>query len=241
MTNSESLGESNPPEYCPEPAKRHPRFYFSDDLVLLQIQDTQFKVHKPFLFNNSSVFRDIFRLQITSNKSKEGPPHQSEDSPIFLDSVTVPEFEALLTYFYDGWQEGFTLDAAGWAALLAIAHRFKIADAELRAQREIFQRQPPLDAVEQVALAEEHAVPLTLLAPALKALVQRKAPPTEKEFARLSSDMITRLATAREDYVREASWIFATPGGLSKAATDIVEKTWHVSKGSTSSAVPNCI
>jgi hypothetical protein len=114
-----------------------------------------------------------------------------------------------------------------WVALLSIAHRFKFTDAESRARREVFQRScPPLDSVKQICLAEKHSVPIKFIVPALEDLVGRTQPLREEELKSMSREMIARLGTAREKYVREASRMFASESWLKKVASDIVKSVW---------------
>jgi hypothetical protein len=115
---------------------------------------------------------------------------------------------------------------ASWAALLAIAHRFKFTDAESRARREVFQRSPPLESVTQISLAEKHSVPIKFIIPALEVLVRRSQPLQEKELRGLSREMIARIGTAREKYVREASRMFVSEPWLKQVASNIVKSLW---------------
>ncbi|KAI0251871.1 hypothetical protein BJV78DRAFT_1282106 [Lactifluus subvellereus] len=217
--------DSSPPDYA-EP-NDHPRFCFSKDLVAFQVEDTRFKVHKHFLYTYSSVFRDLLRPQHKNKNSDNGNSKSPQNGGvIYLDGVTVLEFESLLTFFYESWQERFSMPTENWVALLAIAHRFKFEDAEHRARREVFQHSPSLDPVKQIAIAEKHLVPIILIVPALEALVLRQEPLLEKELTNMSSEMIACLGVAREKHVRESSRMFVTEAYLRRAASDIVKSVW---------------
>jgi hypothetical protein len=124
------------------------------------------------------------------------------------------------------WQEDFSMPISNWVALLSIAHRFKFTDAESRARREVFQRSPPLDPVDQIFLVEKHSVPISFIIPALQDVVRRSQPLEKKELSNLSREMISRLWTAREEYVREASKICASERWLQQVAGNIVKATW---------------
>ncbi len=70
-----------------------------------QVENTYFRAHKHFLVNYSSVFRGLFRRQpgsSSSNTSDNEKPNEN-DRIIYLDGVTVLEFESLLTFFYEGY------------------------------------------------------------------------------------------------------------------------------------------
>jgi hypothetical protein len=118
------------------------------------------------------------------------------------------------------------MSTPNWVALLGIAHRFKFKDAEIRARREVFQSNRPLDSVKQIVIAEKHSVPVSFIVPALVDLVRRQKPLLEKELMNLSGEMIARLVTAREKYVRESSRMFATEPWCKQLASDIVKAMW---------------
>jgi hypothetical protein len=118
------------------------------------------------------------------------------------------------------------MPVANWVALLSIAHRFEFTDVESRARREVFQRSPPLDSVKQISLAEKNSVPISFIIPALEDVVRRSQPLEKKELANLSGEMISRLWTAREEYLRESSKMFASEHWLQQVACNIVKTTW---------------
>ena len=115
-----------------------------------------------------------------------------------------------------------------WVALLAITHRFRFIEAEYRAQREVFERSSSLDPgpVTRISLAEKHTVPTTFIVPALEDLVRRPEPLLEREIADLSGEMVARLGSARERYLRESSRMFASEKWLKQVAHDIVKQLW---------------
>jgi hypothetical protein len=192
------------------------------------------------------VFRHILRRQHQNNNG--------DDAAIYLDGVSVLEFESLLTFFYEryvngasrsnnqvtttsvsvSWQESFSMYTENWVALLAIAHRFRFTEAEFRAQREVFQCHPPLDPVKQISIAEKYSVPIRFIVPALETLVRRQEPLLRTELVQMSSEMVARLGVAREKYVRESSKMFAGEGGLKRAASNIVRSVWLTKDASTS-------
>jgi hypothetical protein len=124
---------------------------------------------------------------------------------------------------------------ANWEALLAIAHRYRFTDAEFRARREVFLcRQPPLDPVRQIIIAERNSVPISFIVPALEELVRRKETLRNSELAKMSGGMVAGLGIAREKYVRESSKMFASEEWLKQAASKIVRSVWSTSNAPTS-------
>lgn len=104
----------------PLPTKRHPKFYFDDSLVVIQVriavqaprncassrltiispldkvEDTLFKVHKHQLLK-SETFTDMFKVPRGGYTEQEGA---SPEHPIVLRGVASADFEALMTVLY---------------------------------------------------------------------------------------------------------------------------------------------
>jgi len=172
------------------------------------------------------VFRGLFLRQVGSSNTSDNEKRNENDHIIHLDGVTVLEFESLLTFFYEGWQENFSMPIGKWVALLAITHRFRFIDAEYRARREVFERSTSLDPDTRISLAEKCSVPTTFIVPALEDLVRRPEPLIEREIADLSGEMVARLGSARERYMRKSSKMFASEKWLKQIAHDIVKQLW---------------
>jgi len=173
------------------------------------------------------VFRDLFRRQPGSSDTSDDAKRNENDHMIHLDGVTVLEFESLLAFFYESWQEDFSMPIEKWVALLAITHRFRFTEVEYRARQEVFERSFSLDPVTRISLAEKHSVPTTFIIPALEELVRRPEPLLERDIADLSGDMVARLGVAREKYLRQSSRMFASETWLKRVAHKIVKKLWH--------------
>ncbi|KAI0251872.1 hypothetical protein BJV78DRAFT_395251 [Lactifluus subvellereus] len=223
------MPHSSPPDYGE--LDHHPNFCFSDKLVTFQVDRTLFKVHEHFLFTYSSVFRRILRLQHQNDNNRD------DNTTIYLDGVSVLEFESLLTFFYESWQESFSMSTENWVALLAIAHRFKFTDAEFRARREIFQRNPPLDPVKQISIAEKYSVPISFIVPALESLVRRPEPLLRTELVQMSSEMVASLGVARERYVGESLGV-VNELGLKLAVNNIVRSVWPTTRNNLNPSEP---
>ena len=112
----------------------------------------------------------------------------------------------------------FSLPRSSWIALLSIAHRYDILNAQVRAICEIYDplgklvkrkissdsipdSEPP-DCMTLVLTAEKYGVPLRVALPSYVELVMREEPLTEVEIAHLSALTLHRLARAREEYLR---------------------------------------
>ena len=100
--------------------------------------------------------------------------------------------------------DGFSLPQSSWIALLSIAHRYEFLNVRERAIREIYDlaAQPPQDPMLLISVAEECDVPPKHLVPSLVAFLLRPQPLSEGEVLRFSALTVSRLAHAREDFVR---------------------------------------
>jgi len=156
--------------------------------------------------------------------------------------VTELEFETLLRYFYKSMHDGFSLPQTSWIALLSIAHHYEFLNVRERAIREIYEpAAPQCDHMLLISVAEKYDVPSKHLIPSFVSFVIRPQPLSESEVARFSALTVSRLAHAREDFVRRTvtppqpfTWGapgVSTPNGPSwreNVAKDVVCKIWQV-------------
>ena len=100
--------------------------------------------------------------------------------------------------------DGFSLPQSSWIALLSIAHRYEFLNVRERAIREIYDpaAQHPQDHRLLISVAEKYDVPPKHLVPSYVALVLRSQPLSESEVGFFSALTVSRLAHAREDFVR---------------------------------------
>jgi hypothetical protein len=140
---------------------------------------------------------------------------------------------------FGSMHDGFSLPQTSWIALLSITHRYDFPNVRSRAIREIFGSRTTRQPAEQqqdhmllISVAEKYDVPPKHILPSLIALVRRSQPLTEDEVAHYSALTVSRLARAREDYVREVTARFILPDFPSSAADatakSIVCKIWQI-------------
>jgi len=136
--------------------------------------------------------------------------------------------------------DGFSLPQPSWIALLSIAHHYEFLNVRERAIREIYDpaaAQQPHDHMLLISVAEKYDVPLKHLVPSLVSFVMRAAPLSEGEVAHFSALTVSRLAHAREDFVRrtvnqqpQQLWGIPTPTVSSwkeNVAKSVVLKIWN--------------
>ncbi|CAE6448705.1 unnamed protein product [Rhizoctonia solani] len=86
------------------PPVRRSKFFFEDSMVVIQIGDVQFRVHKSKLME-SETFTDMFTVAKGShsnfNASEKLIEGLSAEHPIKLEGVSASDFECLLTLLYE--------------------------------------------------------------------------------------------------------------------------------------------
>ncbi|CAE6399170.1 hypothetical protein ACGC1H_005950 [Rhizoctonia solani] len=79
---------------------KHPKFFFDNTLVVIQIENVQFNVHKYQLLK-SDTFRDMFTIaEQSGGDSEELREGSSTENPIKMEGVSAQDFESLLTVLY---------------------------------------------------------------------------------------------------------------------------------------------
>lgn len=144
--------------------------------------------------------------------------------------------------------DGFSLPQPSWIALLSIAHRYEFLNVFERAICEIYDpEEQAQDHMLLINVAEKYDVPPKHLIPSLVTFVLRPQPLSEDEVARFSALTVSRLAHAREDFVRKSvnappaspyEWSapYSYSGGPSwkeNAAKDVVCKIWQIQNDCT--------
>jgi hypothetical protein len=146
----------------------------------------------------------------------------------------------------------FTLPQKSWITLLSVAHRYEFLNVRGRAIREIYgpfraqqkgwdeeedeEGEEEEEAQEEsqqhdyqtlISVAEKYDVPLYYIAPLLVPFVVREQPLTVREVLRFSAVTVTRLAHAREAFIRESKspkgWEINGPD-----AEEIVYRIWKI-------------
>ncbi|KAI0694140.1 hypothetical protein BC835DRAFT_1032678 [Cytidiella melzeri] len=153
-----------------------------------KVEHTLFKVQRHFLCRGSDVFETMFTLPRGDNKSEA-------IEPVELPDVTVAEFEALLTFFYDGMHQ-LTEDLEFWTNLLSISTRFCFDMVRARAIAEI-DSSSLLNPVDRLYLAKKHDVP-EWLQPAYFSICKRSEPLEVWEAQRIGWETAIVLAQVRE-------------------------------------------
>ena len=75
------------------------RFWFDDGNVILQAENTEFKVHRSLLANQSVVFRDMFSIPQPAD-----PDPVVDGCPVVPLSDKAADIEHVLSLFYDNFK-----------------------------------------------------------------------------------------------------------------------------------------
>ncbi|KAL5633930.1 hypothetical protein ACGC1H_005951 [Rhizoctonia solani] len=179
--------------------KRLSTFFMEDPLIVIQVENTLFKVHKRLLMK-SETFSDMFKIaDITNDKSGEG---SSLDHPINLETVSASDFEALLTALYSGYhpalpgQSAPKLETPLLLAAFRLAHMWRFSDIQTYLLPLV---EKALGDLDRIMFAREFDIQ-EWLAPAYKNLCQRPEPITIEEARKLGMDSLLLIAHIREQF-----------------------------------------
>ncbi|GJE93066.1 hypothetical protein PsYK624_092250 [Phanerochaete sordida] len=170
-------------------ATRHSQFYFTDDLVTLNVDGCLFRVHQCILERESTYFRRLFAREVGQGFSDE--------TAIELPQVTVEAFEILLRFVYFGTHEPAACPMEDWISLLAAATALTFPALRERALAELEDPSSSLDALDRLLLADRYDVARWRV-PAYVALCMREHPLQESEAALLGVKVASQVAQARE-------------------------------------------
>ncbi|CAE7127700.1 unnamed protein product [Rhizoctonia solani] len=170
-----------------------------DPLIVLQVEDTLFKVHKRLL-TKSEVFLDMFKVaEVTKDKPEEG---SSADHPIILECISASDFEALLAALYTGYhppipgQPAPILETPLLLAAFRLVQMWNFSDLRTYLLPHI---EKALGDLDRIMFAREFDIQ-GWLAPAYKNLCQRSEPITIAEARKLGIDSLLLISHIREQF-----------------------------------------
>ncbi|PIL28847.1 hypothetical protein GSI_08893 [Ganoderma sinense ZZ0214-1] len=174
-----------------EPALRHSTFYIQDELVILRVENTLFRVHRYFLERDSTYFKDFFVRELGAGAGK------TDRAAVILPDVSTREFECLLHFLYHGASSPQYDSILNLVLLLSTASHLSFPAARTHAIAALDAASPPLDPVERVFLAEKYGIP-AWRRPAYVELCARAHALEDAEAEVLGLQTTARLARARE-------------------------------------------
>ncbi|KAL5633905.1 hypothetical protein ACGC1H_005933 [Rhizoctonia solani] len=196
---SGTKSNSNPNETSSSSAsrtiKQHPKFFFDNILVAIQIEDTLFNVHK-YQLAKSEVFSDMFQMpKPEGDQPEEG---SSPEHPIIIEGVAASDFAALLTVLYASQFSSNqpTPDAPLIIPAFRLANMFDFS--ELRAYL-LPLAEEKLGDVDKIVFAREFDIK-EWLAPAHIRLCQRDDHLSIEEARKLEVDSVLMISRLREQH-----------------------------------------
>ncbi|CAE6494005.1 unnamed protein product [Rhizoctonia solani] len=203
-TKSNSDPNEIPSSSAPKVAKQHPKFFFDNILVAIQIEDTLFNVHK-YQLAKSEVFSDMFKMpKPEGDEPEEG---SSPEHPIVIEGVDASDFAALLTVLYAGQFSSHqpTPDAPLIIPAFRLANMFDFS--ELRAYL-LPLAEKNLSDVDKIVFAREFDIK-EWLAPAYIRLCQREDYLSVEEARMLEVDSVQMISRMREQHRTRGSTAIA--------------------------------
>ncbi|CAE6450665.1 unnamed protein product [Rhizoctonia solani] len=189
--------DPTPVDRQPSATRRHSKFYLEDALIVIQVENTLFRVHKHQLLK-SETFSDMFKVaSVKNNEPEEG---SSPDHPIIMDGVAASDFEALLTVLYASYhstrpdQPAPEFGNHSIIAAFRLVHMWDFSDLRDYLLPLV---ERALDDVERIVFAREHGIQ-SWVVPALVKLCQRFEPLTTEEARKLGLDTVLIISHMRE-------------------------------------------
>jgi len=179
----------------PVASKRHSKFYFDNTLVVIQIEDTLFNVHKYQLMK-SETFSDMFKVAKPSDDEPE--EGSSPENPIVMLGVAAADFECLLTVLYATHFSTHqpTPDASLIIPAFRLANKWNFEDLSTYllplAEKE-------LSEVDKIVFAREFGIK-AWLAPAHTKLCHRAQRLTTDEAVKLGVHSLLLISRLREEF-----------------------------------------
>ncbi|CAE7229614.1 unnamed protein product [Rhizoctonia solani] len=177
---------ANPPEQL----NRHPNFFFSNDLVAIQVENTLFNVHRFQLAKSENTWGKL-RQAIEEEGS-------SPEQPIKLEGVSVSDFAALLKVLYNS---PFPSNQPSPETSLIIA-AFRMADkfrfSGLRAYL-LTLAEKELNDIDKIVFATEFYIKELLTPPYIR-LCERAEPLNSEEIRKLGAESVSIISRLREQH-----------------------------------------
>lgn len=177
------------------PRVKHPKFFFDNTLIVIEIENVLFNVHKYQLVK-SETFADMFAIAEQANTDGKPVEGSSVHNPIKMEGVSAKDFECLLTVLYATY---FSSNQPDHEASLIIP-AFRLANmwnfSELRAFLLPF-AEKVLGDVDKIVFAREFGID-DWLTPAHVNLCQRPQSLTTEEATKLGVHSLLMISRMRE-------------------------------------------
>ncbi|TFK74686.1 hypothetical protein BDN72DRAFT_672250 [Pluteus cervinus] len=198
-TSSSSTRSSSSAGSSPTPPKPHAKFYRPDGDVVIQVENTLFKLHLKTLHEKSSVLRIVMPPVYEGQTRYLG---FNDNKPFVLHEVRVADFVPLLRVLYPKdatFKKPMNID--DWLSVLKLSTQYQIADFRQQAVEQL--DAAPLDPIRKIAIWEEYRLDPKHLISSYTVLCQRLEPLTLSMTLTLGLKNFTKLAAARDGFHRK--------------------------------------
>ncbi|KAI0942912.1 hypothetical protein AcV7_002197 [Taiwanofungus camphoratus] len=182
---------------------RHPLFYMQDEMIILDVDGSLYRVHRYHLEHGSEYFRRLLR----SCTSEDNTAGKTDETAIAVTEVTQGDFDCLLNFLYYKVYELDTVPLNDWITLLRVSTRLRFLNIRECAVGQISTQLASLSAVEIIDLAIKYDIP-EWLAPAYADLCCRPHPLDDYEAEQLGARITARIGRAREEVRDETFRMF---------------------------------
>ncbi|KAK2463068.1 hypothetical protein APHAL10511_004723 [Amanita phalloides] len=176
--------------------EKHNDYYMQDGNVVIQVEDTLFKLDLSVLHAKSPVFRIIVPPVYDGRTRYTG---FDDKHPFVLREISAIDFERLLWVLYplkDSTKQPATVE--DWLSILKLSTKFQIDDIRPLAASNL--HSTPIDPIRKITIWDEYHLDPKLLISSYVALCQRTEPLTLSMTMALGLKNFTRLAAARDIY-----------------------------------------
>ncbi|KEP46310.1 BTB domain protein [Rhizoctonia solani 123E] len=214
------------PANKPVATKRHSKFYFDNTLIVIQVEDTLFNVHKYQLLK-SETFSDMFKMpKRADGELEEG---SSPERPIVMEGAAAADLEALMTVLYASYFSSHqpTPEASLIIPAFRLANMWNFSD--LRSYL-LPLAETVLSDIDKIVFAREFDIQ-SWLVPSHRNLCERPEPITTDEARKLGVDSLLLISRMRELF---------RPAGLNTRAGIFCERCIGVSSANCTQECADC-
>ncbi|EJC98678.1 uncharacterized protein FOMMEDRAFT_143095 [Fomitiporia mediterranea MF3/22] len=171
-------------------------FYF--DMTIFQVEDYLFKVPRRPFEDQSDIFRSMFLLPQGQSKLVEG---MSDENPLVLEGISKKDFRAFLQVLLPPtFGEDMDYSEEEWLSVLSLSNMWGFTRIRQTAIEKL--QNNSIDLITKIELAHKYDIREWLFG-AYLALGKRAEPLSVGEGARLGYDFALKMATVREQLLRD--------------------------------------
>ncbi|KAH8822623.1 hypothetical protein DL96DRAFT_1618513 [Flagelloscypha sp. PMI_526] len=178
----------------PPPAIRHSNLYFNDKFIVLQVEDTLFRVKTAVLSEHSEVFADMFSIPKPSSSAGEG---DDDENPIWIEGESADRFAQALSWMITTDHSSIKKSRDEWKELFLFSRKWIIPTLESAALNAL-QLDFEWQQFEKVLFAYKHNIPMTFATSDFRAMLCNTNPLTLQDARALPLQVFVIVTQIRE-------------------------------------------